>query len=84
VEIDRFSDVPPYQQVAGWLRERIESGELEPGSRLPGVEHLVQEFGIARTTSRKALRLLRDQGLARVTQGTGTYVAPREDWPDQP
>ena len=31
-------------------------------------------------TSRKALKLLRDEGYGMVTVGLGTYVAPREQW----
>jgi DNA-binding GntR family transcriptional regulator len=81
VEVDRFSDVDPYAQVAAWLRDQITSGDREPGSRLPSAETLVQEWGIAKFTALKALRLLRRERYARVTSGLGTYVAPREDWP---
>lgn len=81
MEVDRASPVPPYQQIAGQLRARIVSGELAPGARLPGVEQICQEAGIAKMTARKALRVLREQGWAMVTVGLGTYVAPREQWP---
>jgi DNA-binding GntR family transcriptional regulator len=33
-------------------------------------------------TSRKALRMLRAEGYGMVTVGLGTYVAPREQWPE--
>lgn len=82
MEIDRASPVPPYQQIAGQLRARIVSGELAPGARLPGVEQICQEAGVAKMTSRKALKLLRDEGYGMVTVGLGTYVAPREQWPE--
>lgn len=72
--IDRGSPVPPYQQVAALLRARVESGELEPGRRLPSIVDLMQEYGIARTTAAKALRLLVDEGLAEFSRGMGTYV----------
>jgi GntR family transcriptional regulator len=81
VEIDRASATPPYQQVAGQLRARIVSGEIAPGSRLPSAETIVQETGIARMTARKALKALRDAGYAYVSSGMGTYVRPREQWP---
>ena len=73
-KIDEDSPVPPYRQVAGILRGQIERGELPPGRRLPSIADLVQEYGIARTTAGKALRLLVDEGLAEVSQGMGTYV----------
>lgn len=79
VSIDQDSPVPPYRQVAAILRQRIEDGDLPPGRRLPSIAGLVQEYGIARTTAAKALRILIDEGLAEVSPGMGTYVtAPRQ------
>ena len=75
--VDHESNVPPYLQVAAILRARIESGELAPKQRLPSIAGLVQEYGIARTTASKALRVLVDEGLAEVVQGWGTYVTER-------
>lgn len=73
--VDHDSNVPPYRQVAAILRERISSGELAPKQRLPSIAGLVQEYGIARTTAAKALKVLVDEGLAEVVPGWGTYVA---------
>jgi hypothetical protein len=42
------------------------TGPLKPG--------LVAEFGIARTTSRKAIRLLADEGLVTTVPARGTFV----------
>ena len=82
MEVDRSSPVAPYLQIAGQLREMILSGALEPGSRLPSAETITQEAGVARLTARKALKVLRDEGLAMATVGMGTYVRPREQWPE--
>jgi GntR family transcriptional regulator len=81
-DIDPESPVAPYRQVAAFLRARIESGELAQGRRLPSIATLVQEYGIARTTAAKALRVLIDDGLAEVSPGMGTYVRKRA--PGQP
>jgi DNA-binding GntR family transcriptional regulator len=81
VEVDRSSPVAPYVQIAGQLREMITSGELVPGSRLPSVEAIVQETGVAKLTARKALRRVRAEGYASVSVGMGTYVTPQEQWP---
>lgn len=70
--IDPESPVAPYRQVAAILRERIEAGTYT--SRLPSIQDLTQEFGIARTTAAKALRLLADEGLAEVSEGMGYFV----------
>ena len=75
--MDHDSNVPPYLQVAAILRAQIESGELEPHSRLPSIATLVQEYGIARGTAAKALRVLVDSGDAETVKGWGTYVRER-------
>ena len=77
VTVDHESNVPPYRQVAAILRARIQSGELAPRQRLPSIADLVQEYGIARTTAAKALKVLVDEGLAEMVPGWGTYVAER-------
>lgn len=75
--IDHESETPIYRQVAAILRERIAAGTYQPGRRLPSVNDLVQEFGIAQLTARKALRVLVDAGEATMTPGMGTYVKGR-------
>ncbi|HEX6579224.1 MAG TPA: GntR family transcriptional regulator [Jiangellaceae bacterium] len=72
--IDFEGPVPLYQQVAGILRGRIESGTLVPDRPVPSITSLVQEFGVARGTARKAVHLLIDEGLAYVVIGRGVYV----------
>jgi len=77
-DVDHESATPVYRQVAAILRERIEAGAYQPGRRLPSVRDLVQEFGIAQLTARKALRVLVDDGTATMTPGMGTFVAVPE------
>ena len=74
MSIDRDGPTPVYQQVAAILRARIESGELVPGRPVPSEATLMQEHGIARETARKAVRVLRDEGLVQIVQGRGAYV----------
>jgi GntR family transcriptional regulator len=72
--IDYESATPVYRQVAAVLRGRIEDGTYPAGRRLPSITGLVQEFGIAQLTARKALHALVVEGLAEMTPGMGTYV----------
>ena len=74
MSIDHGAATPVYQQLAAILRARITSGELPPGRVLPSESTLMQEHGIARETARKAVRVLRDEGLVRIVQGRGAYV----------
>ncbi|UFQ14298.1 MULTISPECIES: FadR/GntR family transcriptional regulator [Streptomyces] len=69
---DLFRPVRPvraYQRVAEQIEERILSGELPPGARLPGERELVQRFGVGRSTVREALRVLQSTGLIRSRPG---------------
>jgi GntR family transcriptional regulator len=68
-------------QVAALLREEIRSGKRPPGSRLPSIIDLTQEHGIARGTAHKALQVLRDEGLAVLSDGRGYYVTRQEPPP---
>jgi GntR family transcriptional regulator len=76
MKVDYDAPTPPYQQVAAHLRAQIESGELAPDSRLPSIETIMQEYGIARATARKVRAVLLDEGLVRNVTGWGTYVNP--------
>lgn len=71
--VNRESAIPPWQQVAGILRDQIASGELAPGTML-SIVTLAQEYGIARNTARKVLAQLRDEGLLEITPGWGSFV----------
>jgi GntR family transcriptional regulator len=68
---------PPYRQIAAWLRARIEAGDFRPGEDpLPSEKDLVDLFGVARDTARRAVQALRDQGLVVTIPQRGTYVVP--------
>src|SRR3954468_12553745 len=63
-----------YRQLATVLRKRIRDGELPPGQRMPSEKDLHDEFGLARETVRRALAILRNEGLVEGRQGHGTFV----------
>ncbi|OKK07741.1 GntR family transcriptional regulator [Streptomyces sp. CB03234] len=74
MSIDREGPVPPYRQIATILRARIEDGSIPPGRRIPSLVALEAEFGVARDTLRKAVQVLKDEGLVHTVQGMGVYV----------
>lgn len=75
--VNRSSATPPWQQLADLLRERITSGELAPGDRIPSVVSLSQEYELAPGTVRKAVGQLQREGLVVSHTGWGTFVAER-------
>ncbi|MEV6036087.1 winged helix-turn-helix domain-containing protein [Nonomuraea sp. NPDC052116] len=54
--------------------ERIRTGELQPGDRVPTVHELMQEFSMSNTVAQKVHRALREAGLVETESGTGSYV----------
>ncbi len=64
------------QEIADTLRERIRTGVLQPGDRLPTQAELADEFGVERGTVRQALRVLQEDGLlSNVTKGSPPRIA---------
>ncbi len=62
------------------LANAIISGALAEGEILPTEPVLCERFGFSRTVIREALKMLEERGLARVEQGRGTTVQPRDMW----
>ncbi len=75
--IDPHAPEPSYQQLAGLLRARIESGEIGAREPLPSITYLTGETGLAVGTVRKAISVLVDEGLAYTVPGRGTFASPR-------
>ncbi|MEY9968353.1 GntR family transcriptional regulator [Streptacidiphilus sp. MAP12-16] len=81
MSIDREGPVPPYVQIADALRGRIASGEIAPGKAIPSLVDMEQEFGVARDTLRKAVKVLKDAGLVHTVSGLGTFVVDKPPTP---
>ncbi len=70
--------VPLYYQLESILREKINSGELAQGERLPTEAQLSKQYGVSRITVRQALASLVEEGLIERRQGLGTFVTQRK------
>ncbi len=64
-----------YVQIADELRAQIASGGLAVGAVLPSEADLAGSYGVSRVTVRKALEVLRQDGLVASRQGFGWFVA---------
>lgn len=62
-----------YQEIADELRDRAQ--HAPPGSMLPSEAEMSIEFNASRVTVRRALELVRDDGLIAARQGFGWFVA---------
>ncbi|HZG02158.1 MAG TPA: winged helix-turn-helix domain-containing protein [Streptomyces sp.] len=76
---------PSSDRVADALRDRILSGDLRPGAKLPTQHELAAEFDTNRTAVRQAIDALRREGLLTGTgRGAPPTVAERALAHDQP
>lgn len=66
--------LPVYIQIANQLRHNIEAAIYAVGDRLPTEAELSQQFAVNRHTLRRAVEVLRQEGLVRVDRGRGTFV----------
>lgn len=61
--------------VADSLTEKVRSGALAPGARLPTEAELGAQYGVSRTVVREAVARLRSAGLVIPQQGRGVFVS---------
>lgn len=59
---------------------RIALGELSPGARLPTESDMCDGYGMSRSAIREAIHKLAGKGFVTVRQGSGSMIAPREQW----
>jgi GntR family transcriptional regulator len=74
VAVDLADPRPPYVQIAEDLRRKIRAGAYRAGDRLPSHKALAEEYDSAPETVRRALGVLRDEGLTATQSTRGTFV----------
>src|SRR5690554_5845111 len=65
---------PVYKQLRELLREQIESGHIPVGATLPPEVSLAESFGVSRSTIRRAILDLTEEGLLKRKPRVGTIV----------
>ena len=68
-----------WEQVAEAIAADIASGRLPEGARLPGVNDLAAQYGVAPGTARRAVRDLRERGLVVTLPNKGSFVTRARD-----
>ncbi len=73
------------REIADVLRERIRTGDLKTGERLPTQAELAEEFGVERGAVRQAIRALAEDGLlSNVSKGSPPRIAEPAPAHDEP
>ncbi|MDH6126911.1 GntR family transcriptional regulator [Kitasatospora sp. GP82] len=73
----RETSAPRYLQIAEDLAEQIQKGVLPPGEKIPSESELMDRYGVAPGTARKAVAELRATGLIETHHGKGSFVKSR-------
>ena len=62
------------QTVVAHLQQQIQSGQLQPGDKLPTESAVMQALGVSRTVVREAISRLQASGQVQTRHGIGTFV----------
>src|SRR5258708_12211972 len=74
IAVEQDSSTPRYSQLKEIIREQYASWEA--GQPIPSELELCQMYSVSRTTVRKALDHLTQEGLLYRLQGKGTFISP--------
>lgn len=69
-----MSAAPEYERVAESIREEIRTGDLAPGTKLPGNRPLADQYGVSLGTAQKAVQVLREQRWLTATPSVGVFA----------
>ena len=68
---------PQYVRIADQLRQKIKSGELAAGTKLPSEQELRADYDVSAQVVRASMAQLRAEGLIVTQQGKGSVVQTR-------
>lgn len=71
--------IPKYLTISKEIIQRIESGELEAGDKVPSENELIKTYNVSNTTARKSLLEVELKGWVTRIKGKGTFVLNRSD-----
>jgi GntR family transcriptional regulator len=69
--------VTGYRDIADALRAAITRGDYRPGQTIPTLEELQDQYGVGKETVRRAVAVLRTEGLVAPIRRRGTVVRDR-------
>ena len=76
------NESPIYLQLITIFRRQISQGMWPLNTRIPTIENLAAQYGVANGTVRQALSFLEQEGLIRRMRRRGTYVIKLPEQPD--
>ena len=80
-DLRQNSSVPIYRDLADHIIEKINSGKLVAGDKLPTEHSLANHLGINRLTVRKSYQVLENKNLVERRRGMGTFISEIKETP---
>ncbi len=77
LRLDEHSHTPPYRQILEGIREKLASGAVRPGDKLPSTRRLADNLGIHRSTVALAYQELWSLGFVDLHPGARPRVRER-------
>lgn len=81
MKFESIQKISTPELVVREILKNIQSGDLQPGGKLPSERELSKAFGVGRSSVREAISAMTLVGYLEVTQGKGIFL--REDIPSQ-
>jgi GntR family transcriptional regulator len=72
--LDRDSRIALHHQIYDIFMNKIKTGELKPGDRIPSERQLSETYGVSQTTVKQAVQCLVQDGYVFRERGRGTFV----------
>lgn len=69
---------PKYQMLADWVRQQVQTGELQPEQQLLSYAEIEAQLGFSQNTVERAYAILEEEGLIYRAHGRGVFVKTRE------
>ncbi len=76
--ITTSSGKPIYEQLKEQIKDKIISGELEPGHALPSMRDLAKDLKVSLITTKRAYQDLESEGFIVTAVGKGSFVSSND------
>jgi DNA-binding transcriptional regulator YhcF (GntR family) len=74
ISFDENLPVPKYRQIIDAVQQKIKSGELRKGDRIPSLNRLCKQYGLSQDTVLTAYNELKSKGIITSQVGKGYFV----------
>ena len=74
MEVTQIKPQSAPERVVKQFLEKIETGEMKAGQRIPTQDRLSELFGVSRSSIREAMNALAMMGYLEITQGKGSFI----------